>query len=131
MNVKHVLQMIVISLCLIPAVKASAQVAGSTTHESATVSMTDIAMGWSAKKKFLGKTVYNEDQKKVGKINDIIIAPGGNASYIIVSAGGFVGLGKHNVAVPASSLFEQDGKLLLPGATKAAIKAMPQFEYEK
>lgn len=127
MNAHHVLYVMLFSFCLIPAVNASAQVAGSTTREPATVSMTDLAMGWSAKKKFLGKTVYNEDRKKIGKIEDLIVAPAGNASYIIVSAGGFGGVGKHNVAIPAGSLVEQNRKLLLPGAIKADIKAMPQF----
>lgn len=128
MNAHHVLHVLLFGFCLIPAVDASAQVAGSTTRESATLSMTDIAMGWSAKKKFLGKTVYNEDQKKVGRIEDLIVAPVGNASYIIVSAGGFGGVGKHNVAIPAGSLVEQNRKLLLLGATKAD---MSQFEYKK
>ena len=127
MNIRHVARMTLFSFCLNPAVNASAQVAGSTTFESATINITDIAMGSSAKKQFLGKTVYNQDRKKVGKIDDIIIAPGGTASYIIVSAGEFVGVGKHSVAVPAGSLVEQDKKLILPGVTKAAFKAMPRF----
>jgi len=123
--------MVLFALPLIAAGSSFAQVAGSTTLAAPAVSVTEIATGWSVKKKFLGKTVYNEDMKKVGKIDDIIIAPDGNASYIIVGAGGFVGLGKHDVAVPSGQLAEQDGKLVLPGATKAAIKAMPKFEYAK
>jgi len=52
-------------------------------------------------------------------------------SFVIVGAGGFVGVGKHDVAIPVNQLKQQDGKLVLPGATKEAIKTLPKFEYPK
>jgi hypothetical protein len=48
-------------------------------------------------------------------------------SFVIVGAGGFVGVGKHDVAIPV----QQDGKFVLSGATKEAIKTLPKFEYPK
>ena len=45
--------------------------------------------------------------------------------------GGFVGLGRHDVAIPASHLQVQDGKFVLPGATKEVIKSLPKFQYAK
>ncbi len=45
--------------------------------------------------------------------------------------GGFVGLGRHDVAIPINQLQEQDGKYVLSGATKEAIKALPKFEYAR
>jgi hypothetical protein len=50
-------------------------------------------------------------------------------SYAIIGVGGVIGLGKREVAVPVSMLKEDHGKLVLPGATKDAVKAMPKFEY--
>jgi hypothetical protein len=35
------------------------------------------------------------------------------------------------VAVPVNQLKQQDGRFVLPGATKEAIKALPKFEYAK
>jgi hypothetical protein len=35
------------------------------------------------------------------------------------------------VAIPAYQVKMQDGKIVLPGATKDAIKAMPAFQYSK
>ena len=91
-----------------------------------------VAVGWSAKKQVLGKTVYNENKEKVGAIDDLIIAPDRAVSFAIIGAGGFVGLGRHDVAIPVTQLKQaDDGKILLPGATKQAIKAMPRFEYAK
>jgi PRC-barrel domain. len=119
------------SLPLVAAGNASAQVAGSTTLGVETAEITQIATGWSVKRKMLGHTVYNDNKQKVGTIDDIIIAPNGTASYFIVGAGGFVGVGRHDVAIPVAQMTEQDGKLVLVGATKDAIKALPKFDYAK
>ncbi|PYM43061.1 MAG: photosystem reaction center subunit H [Candidatus Rokuibacteriota bacterium] len=117
---------------LTPNVYVSAQVAGSTSLGVTAEELRAVAVGWSAKKQVLGKTVYNENKEKVGAIDDLIIAPDRAVSFAIIGAGGFVGLGRHDVAIPVTQLKQaDDGKILLPGATKQAIKAMPRFEYAK
>ena len=107
------------------------QVVGSTTLGLEGVTLEAIAVGWSAKRDVLGKSVYNEEGKKVGTITDIIIAPNSSVSTIIIGAGGFVGLKRHNVAIMANQLTADADKIILPGATKDAIKALPKFEYAK
>jgi hypothetical protein len=52
-------------------------------------------------------------------------------SFVIIGAGGFVGLKRHEVAIPVEQLSERNAVIVLPGATKAAIKALPSFEYAK
>lgn len=106
---------------------ALAQTAGSTTLGVTEIKA--VADGWSVKKQFIGATVYNEEQKKVGKVEDIIVAPDGTLSYAIIGAGGFVGLGRHDVAVPVGQLKVMDDKMVLPGATKDTVKALPEFKY--
>ena len=118
-------------LVLVPGGYAAAQVAGSTRLGVAVEEMKAVALGWSVKKQILGQYVYNEQNQRVGKIDDLIIAPDTAVSFVIVGAGGFVGLGKHDVAIPVTQLKQQDGKFVLPGATKAAIKALPKFEYAR
>jgi sporulation protein YlmC with PRC-barrel domain len=108
---------------------AQAQVAGSSTIGIAIAEVQEVAAGWSAKKQVLSQPVYNEGKEKVGTIDDIIIAPDKAVSYVIVGAGGFAGLGKHDVAIPVNQLKEVGGKFILEGATKEAIQAMPKFEY--
>jgi sporulation protein YlmC with PRC-barrel domain len=116
------------TLCAAPI--ASAQVAGgSTTVEASIIESTQIAMGWSVKKTLLGKTIYNDAGQKVGKVEDLIISPDKNVSYVIVGAGGFIGIGRHDVAIPVSRIQDQAGKLVMPGATKETIKALPEFAY--
>ena len=90
-----------------------------------------LARGWSAKKHILDKPVYNDQDERVGEVEDLIIAPDKSLSYAIISIGGFLGLGTHHVAVPVSQFTSGDGKIVLPGATKDTLKAMPSFEYSK
>lgn len=108
-----------------------AQIAGTTTIGVAVAELDIVAKGWSAKKHILGEPVFNEKGEKVGKIDDLIVAPDKAVSYAIVGTGGFAGLAKHDVAIPVSQFQEKDGKFILAGATKAAIKALPVFEYAK
>ena len=119
-----------LAAALVAASSAWAQVAGGTTVENVTVTaMTQLAMGWSVKKTLLGKTIYNEAGEKVGKVDDLIISPDRDVSYVIVGAGGFIGIGRHDVAIPVNQIKNQAGKLVMAGATKDMIKAMPQFTY--
>jgi sporulation protein YlmC with PRC-barrel domain len=104
----------------------AAQVAGGTSTVSVT---TQLATGWSVKKTLLGKTIYNDAGQKVGKVEDLIISPDANVSYVIVGAGGFVGIGRHDVAIPVTQIQDKAGKLMMPGATKDTIKGMPVFTY--
>ena len=110
---------------------AGAGVAGSTTLGITVEEMKALALGWSAKKQVLDEDVYNDRNEKVGTVEDLIIAPDKAVSYAIVGAGGFLGLDRHDVAIPAGQLKVEGSKLMLPGATKEMLKALPKFEYAK
>ena len=77
----------------------------------------------------MGKTIYNDADQKVGKIEDLIVSPERSVSYVIVGAGGFVGIGRHDVAIPVTQIQDRAGKLVMAGATPDTIKAMPEFSY--
>jgi hypothetical protein len=106
-----------------------AQVAGSTVIGVTVAELRDVTMGWSAKRQVLNRTVFNDKDESIGKIDDIVIAPDKAVSFVIINAGGFIGLTKHDVAIPVSQLKQVDGRLVLPGASKDALKASPPFEY--
>jgi sporulation protein YlmC with PRC-barrel domain len=113
----------------------AAPVAGRAPLGVTVVEMEAIVIGRSAKRDLLGKTVVNDKNDKIGKIDDLIISPNkdGNtpaASFAIIGAGGFLGMGKHDVAIPMEQLKIQNKQLTLPGATKDALKAMPPFVYQ-
>src|SRR5262245_65716366 len=108
-----------------------AQIAGSTTLAVSVEELKAVAIGWSAKKKILGKDVYNDKGEKIGVVDDLIITPDRSLSYAIIGAGGFLGVGKHDVAIPVGRFKEDKGRIVLAGATKDALMAVPKFEYAK
>jgi sporulation protein YlmC with PRC-barrel domain len=108
-----------------------AQTAGETKLGVTVVELKDIIKGWSARRQILNQNVYNDKDEKIGEVEDIIISPERSASYAIVSTGGFLGIGSHDVAIPATQLKESNDRLVLPGATKETLRAMPQFEYTR
>ena len=123
---------VLIGLMLVVAVgNVAAQIAGSTTPGMSVEELKTIARGWSATKQILGKPVYNDKSEKVGDVDDLIIAPDSASSYAIIGVGGFLGLGERQVAVPANHLKHTEGRIVLPGATKEALQAMPSFQYAK
>lgn len=111
-----------------PAV-SQAQVAGSTLLGASAAELREVTVGWSATRQILGQPVYNDQNERVGSIDDIIVTPGKAVTYAIINAGGFLAVTRHNVAVPVSKLKLVGNKVVLAGATKEALKASPAFEY--
>ena len=113
----------------------AAPVAGRAPLGVTVIEMEAVVVGWSAKHDLLGKTVVNDKNDKIGKVEDLIISPskGDNipaASFAIIGVGGFLGIGKRDVAIPAEQLKIHNKQLTLPGATKDAVKALPPFVYQ-
>lgn len=114
----------------------AAPVAGRAPLGVTVVEMEAVVIGWSTKHDLLDKTVVNDKNDKIGKIDDLIISPQKDAntpaaSFAIIGVGGFLGIGKRDVAIPMEQLKLQNKQLTLPGATKDALKALPPFVYQK
>jgi sporulation protein YlmC with PRC-barrel domain len=58
---------------------------------------------WRASK-LVGVSVMGADQKKIGKIEDILVDHDGNAQVVVVSVGGFLGMGAKDVGVPFKTM---------------------------
>jgi sporulation protein YlmC with PRC-barrel domain len=84
--------------------------------------------GVSAKRQLLGQKVYNDQGDMVGKIEDLILTKK-VVTYAIVGAGGFLGLGTHDVAIPAGKFLRDEERVVLPDASNEALRDMPRFEY--
>jgi sporulation protein YlmC with PRC-barrel domain len=117
------------AIVLISPTISHAQVAGSTLLGVSVAELQEVVNGWSVKRTILGQPVYNDNNERVGSVDDIIITPDKAVSYAIINAGGFLALAKHDVAIPVSQFNLVDNKLVLPGATKEALKAIPEFQY--
>jgi sporulation protein YlmC with PRC-barrel domain len=75
----------------------------------------------------LHKEVYNDQEQKIGRVGDLVISPDGKLSVAVIDVGGFLGVGKHQVAIPVQQFKQLHPKVVLPGATKQALKALPEF----
>jgi sporulation protein YlmC with PRC-barrel domain len=113
------------------AMAVQAQTAGTTTLGVSVTELNNVINGWSVREQLLGQSVYNDKGEKIGKIEDIILTKDRLASYGIVSTGGFLGLGSHDVAIPAGQFQFNKDRIMLPNATKDQLRAMPPFQYAR
>lgn len=87
-----------------------------------------LASGYRASK-VVGSTVVNDANETVGTIDDLIVTPTDKVPFAVLSVGGFLGMGSKYVVVPFNSIQVQDKKMVLAGATKESLKALPEFQY--
>ena len=85
--------------------------------------------------KLKGRNVYNQKDETVGEITDLAIR-NSQIDALILSVGGFLGVGEHYVAVsPSSVSIRHDAKndkwVASMNTTKEALKAAPEFKYPK
>ena len=89
--------------------------------------------GGSRISKLIGASVYNDQNEKIGSLDDLILKDGDRIAMGIVSVGGFLGMGNKLVAVPYDQLHletdKDQTKIAMPGASKEALNAMPTFTY--
>ena len=89
-----------------------------------------IATGWRLSK-LLKAEVRNDKAEKIGRIDDVLVSSDGKLSTAIIDVGGFLGIGAHKVAIPVHQLVlaADPTKIMLPGASKEALKSVPEFRY--
>jgi hypothetical protein len=80
--------------------------------------------------KVMGMSVRNPKNEKLGKIENILVdLPAGRIVAVVVSSGGFLGLGDELSAVPASAFaFSGDRDALQLDASKDTLRNAPHFK---
>jgi sporulation protein YlmC with PRC-barrel domain len=73
--------------------------ASSSTASVTTLSSSQVQGDWRASK-VVGLSVYNDNNEKLGSINDLLMDKSGNIKAVVLGVGGFLGMGEHLVAVP-------------------------------
>lgn len=113
-----------------PAPSAAPTPAPSTAPSATTTpnKATETVRGWSVKSKIMGESVYNESDEKIGDVTDVVLTSDGQAVYFVIGAGGFLGMGQHDVAIPFKEIQRNNDRLVLPGYTKDQLKALPKVE---
>jgi sporulation protein YlmC with PRC-barrel domain len=72
---------------------------------------------WRASK-LVGLNVYNQQNEKIGDINELIADQSGKIDIVVVGVGGFLGLGEHRVGLPFSQVkfLDQPARVATSGA---------------
>jgi len=81
--------------------------------------------------RIIGANIYNEENRSIGEVHDLLVAANGTAPTAVLSVGGFLGIGDRYVAVPLANLQwnAERERWVLPGATVDSLKARPAFTY--
>lgn len=84
----------------------------------------------------IGTPVVGRESEKLGKIDDVVVHPGGHSSYLVLSIGGWLGMGDKLFAMPFTSLqalessafaTDQPRSLVLP-LSKEQLASAPGFD---
>lgn len=80
--------------------------------------------------KLRGSTVENAAKKNIGTVSDLIIDRGSGAvTYVVLNAGGFLGIGTKKVAIPFASFgWNSADRALTLETTVEQAKAWPEFD---
>jgi sporulation protein YlmC with PRC-barrel domain len=115
-----------------PAATASPNPPGAPTSPDLTVATVKLQGGFRISK-LIGATVYNDQNEKIGSLDDLIAKDGNQIVMAVVSVGGFLGMGNKLVAVPYDQLHvemnKDQTKVTIPNASKDTLNAMPNFTY--
>ena len=130
--------------CSLAAPAAMAQ--NTTSSPSAAAAPVSASGQWRASK-LMGVHIYNEQNEKIGDINDVILDSSGKIDGIIIGVGGFLGMGEHYVMMTMDKVkFSNETGKTTTGSTssgskqwypdrgvvnanKDQLKAMPEFKY--
>jgi sporulation protein YlmC with PRC-barrel domain len=93
------------SVMIVPAL-AQSNPAASTMSPAATAPA-PAAMNQSSlwrSSKLIGLNVYNDQNEKLGDINEILLDKSGKVEGVVIGVGGFLGMGEHDIKVDMAKL---------------------------
>jgi len=115
-----------------PATTISPNPSGSPTSPDLIVAAVKLQSGFRISK-LIGSAVYNDQNEKIGSVDDLVTKDGSQIIIAVVSVGGFLGMGNKLVAIPYDQLHlemnKDQAKVTIPNASKDALNTMPNFTY--
>ena len=79
--------------------------------------------------KLIGSAVYDVQNRKIGKVRDLVLDRGGQIASFVVDVGSFLGMGGKNVAVKPGDLKTDNNRLTLD-VTKEQLQQMANYRLE-
>ena len=83
---------------------------------------------------YIGKGVYNAENKSIGDVNDLLFQENGGIVAAVIGVGGFLGIGEKDVAVPIGKITvtrdasNNNEVRLTTTETAEALQAAPEFK---
>jgi putative membrane protein len=80
------------------------------------------------------QNVYDASDNTIGEVSDVLLDKDGHVRAVILSVGGFLGLGAKYVSVPFNALHmteKNDKRYLVMDTTKDALTSAPGYQYDK
>jgi sporulation protein YlmC with PRC-barrel domain len=108
-STRHTLETEMKSKYLAAALLGTALLTGAAYAQTATTDRSNINTAvhkdgqWRASK-LIGVNVYNDNNEKIGDIEELIVDKSGKVENVVLGVGGFLGMGEHYVAVPMEKL---------------------------
>ena len=106
----------------------------SSDHATSTIHYATMAPADMMSSKLVGMDVYNNQNDKLGQVEDLVVDNGKTISGVVVSVGGFLGMGEHYVLIDPASIVvsDKDGSMkAVVDTNKDNLKAAPAFTYKK
>jgi len=79
--------------------------------------------------KMIGSAVYDVQNRKIGKVSDLVLDRAGQIAAVVVDVGSFLGAGGKNVAVKPGD-FKTDNNRLTLDVTKEQLQQMSNYRLE-
>ena len=98
---------------------------------SSTVDSTMAPSATADTRKLIGRNIKNADGETIGEIKSIYINKDGKVDSVMVSVGGFLGVGDREVRIAWSDLrITDNGEKVMVNMTKDELKAKPEYRYK-
>jgi sporulation protein YlmC with PRC-barrel domain len=79
--------------------------------------------------KMIGSTVYDMQNRKIGKVDDLVLDKDGRVAAVVIDVGSFLGVGGKTVAVQMSDIKSDNNRLTLD-RTKEQLQQMAEYSLE-
>ncbi|MGH6793763.1 MAG: PRC-barrel domain-containing protein [Methylocella sp.] len=112
----------------------AAQQSGTKSRSGPAVLMTTVPGEGVTVTNYYKQNVYDPSDSKIGEIADLLVNKEGRVTAVVISVGGFLGMGEKDVAAPFEAIRAmQRGSEwhLVMNTTKDALKNAPGYKYDR
>ena len=129
MSSPHIAAAALATLLVATAPVAYAETAANSRTMAATGGETMIQPDQIRASKMIGSTVYDVQNRNIGKVRDLVLDKDGKIAAVVVDVGTFLGMGGKSVGVKLSDLKTDNNRLTLD-RTKEQLQQMANYRLE-